>query len=141
MRRFQPRRRSFLYGGAGAALGGAQAPVMSASAPSAQPGSLAARYELADDIVNLENACYGIMARPVAETNKQNINIAAVMTIPAALDFHGRMPPSARAIPGMQILTPDDPGMTGAVTSFRLAGRTSFEDKVALVRAPRTLAA
>jgi selenocysteine lyase/cysteine desulfurase len=39
-----------------------------------------------------------------------------------------------RALPGVQVLTPDDAGMTGAVTSFRLKGRTSFEDNVALAR-------
>ena len=30
-----------------------------------------------------------------------------------------------RDLPGIQVLTPDDPRMHGGITSFRLAGRTS----------------
>ncbi|GGY30614.1 aminotransferase class V-fold PLP-dependent enzyme [Pseudoduganella albidiflava] len=78
------------------------------------------------------------------------VNMAAIMTIPAALKFHGQVPLAERAarlrglrddwvrqvidVPGVQILTPEEPGMSGAVTSFRLRGRTGFEDNVALSR-------
>jgi len=85
-----------------------------------------------------------------ARVNAGTLNVAAVMTIPAALSFHARIPLAARAahlralrdywvgrvrdLPRVQVLTPDDAGMTGAVTSFRLKGKTSFEDNVALAR-------
>lgn len=85
-----------------------------------------------------------------ARVNAGTLNVAAVMTIPGALAFHARIPLAARAahlrglrdywvtrvraLPGVQVLTPDDAGMTGAVTSFRLKGKTSFEDNVALAR-------
>lgn len=85
-----------------------------------------------------------------ARTHPGTLNIAAVMTIPAALDFHETVALreraallrglrdywvlQARTIPGVQILTPDDPGMTGAITSFRLSGHTSLEANVALTR-------
>jgi selenocysteine lyase/cysteine desulfurase len=78
------------------------------------------------------------------------VNMAAIMTIPAALKFHGQIPLAERAarlrglrddwvrqvidVPGVQILTPEEPGMSGAVTSFRLRGRTGFEDNVALAQ-------
>jgi selenocysteine lyase/cysteine desulfurase len=37
-------------------------------------------------------------------------------------------------LPNVQILTPEDPAMYGAITSFRLRGRTSHEDNVALAK-------
>jgi isopenicillin-N epimerase len=98
------------------------------------------------DCGNSEHPATDIRAR----VNAGTLNVAAVMTIPAALAFHGRIPLSARAahlrglrdywatrvrsIPNVQVLTPDDAGMTGAVTSFRLAGKTSMEANVALAR-------
>lgn len=78
------------------------------------------------------------------------VNFAAVMTIPAALRFHARIPLAERSArlrslrdywvervlgePQVQILTPQDPAMYGAVTSFRLKGQASFEANVALSR-------
>jgi selenocysteine lyase/cysteine desulfurase len=63
-------------------------------------------------------------------------NFAAFLTVPAALDFHAALGPAykvarlrylrnrwvsaARDIPGLDILTPDDPGMVGGITSFRI---------------------
>lgn len=77
-------------------------------------------------------------------------NAAAVMTIPAALQFHAQIPLAQRGarlralrdswvsrvrnLPGVQVLTPDEAGMAGAVTSFRLHGRTSFDENADLVR-------
>lgn len=78
------------------------------------------------------------------------VNAAALMTIPAALKLHddigvanrGRRlrtlrnhwVQQLRSDAGVQILTPDEEGSYGAVTSFRLKGRTSFEQNVALAR-------
>lgn len=85
-----------------------------------------------------------------ARVNAGTLNVAAVMTIPKALSFHARIPLAqraahlralrdywverVRALPRVEVLTPDDAGMAGAVTSFRLKGKTSFEDNVALAR-------
>ena len=71
-------------------------------------------------------------------------NFAAVLTVPAALDFHeavgraykaarvrylrDRWVRTAREIRGVDLLTPDDPRMVAAITSFRLAGQTSSAD-------------
>jgi selenocysteine lyase/cysteine desulfurase len=76
-------------------------------------------------------------------------NFATTLTVPAALDFHDaigrahkaarvrylrdRWVTAARAIPGVDILTPDDPRMTAAITSFRLRGRTSGADTQRIV--------
>ena len=85
-----------------------------------------------------------------ARVNAGTLNVAAVMTIPKALSFHARIPLAARAahlrslrdywvekvrgMPQVEVLTPDDAGMAGALTSFRLKGKTAFEDNVALAR-------
>ena len=76
-------------------------------------------------------------------------NFATFLTVPAALDFHAALGPAykvarlrylrdrwvsaARDIPALDILTPDDPGMAGAITSFRFQGRTSPEDNKRIV--------
>jgi selenocysteine lyase/cysteine desulfurase len=75
---------------------------------------------------------------------------AAHLTVPAALAFQAAIGAERRAnrlkalrdrwvrqvidLPGVQILTPEDPGLHGAITSFRLLGRTSHEDNVALAK-------
>ena len=41
---------------------------------------------------------------------------------------------AGRDLPQVQILTPEDPSLYGAITSFRLRGRTSHEDNVALAK-------
>lgn len=85
-----------------------------------------------------------------ARVNAGTLNVAAVMTIPKALSFHARIPLATRAaclralrdhwvtrvreLPRVEVLTPDDAGMAGALTSFRLKDKTSFEDNVALAR-------
>jgi isopenicillin-N epimerase len=71
-------------------------------------------------------------------------NFATMLSVPAALDFHEAVGPAAKAarvrhlrelwvnavrdVPGIEILTPDEPGMCAAITSFRLADRVSKED-------------
>lgn len=98
------------------------------------------------DCGNSEHPATDIRAR----VNAGTLNVAAVMTIPAALAFHARIPLAARAahlrglrdywvtrvrgMPNVQVLTPDEAGMAGAVTSFRIAGKTSMEANVALAR-------
>lgn len=68
-------------------------------------------------------------------------NFAAWATLPAALELHRKIGAktketrlralrnawvaSARAMPGVQILTPDDPTMVAGITSFRLRGMAS----------------
>ncbi|MDP1861463.1 MAG: hypothetical protein Q8K82_22540 [Gemmatimonadaceae bacterium] len=72
------------------------------------------------------------------------------MTIPDALDFQAsigieyksarlrflrdRWAVPARAIAGVDILTPDDPALAGAITSFRLHGRGEREANQAVAR-------
>jgi isopenicillin-N epimerase len=78
------------------------------------------------------------------------VDAAAFMTIPAALRFHGQISLAERSarlrglrdawvhqvreVPNVEILTPDEKGGYGAVTSFRLRGRTTFEANVELAR-------
>ncbi|HSV54984.1 MAG TPA: aminotransferase class V-fold PLP-dependent enzyme [Burkholderiaceae bacterium] len=76
-------------------------------------------------------------------------NFAAFLTLPAALKLHQEIGPRAKALrlrhlrdywvsrvrgfKGMEILTPDEPGMAAGITSFRLAGKTSAADNNAIV--------
>ena len=77
-------------------------------------------------------------------------NFATFLTVPAALDFNdavGRPHKAARlkylrdrwvgalrGTLGLDILAPDDPGMSAAITSFRLGGLTGREENQAVVR-------
>lgn len=77
------------------------------------------------------------------------VNAAALMTIPAALKLHDEIGVAnrgrrlrelrdywvqrVRGLPHLEILTPDEAGSYGAVTSFRLRGHTTFEANTALV--------
>ncbi len=79
------------------------------------------------------------------------MNFAAILTIPDALAFQAsigvahkaarlrylrdRWVGAVRAIPGVNVLTPDEPGMVGAITGFRLHGRGTREANVAITRA------
>lgn len=76
---------------------------------------------------------------------------AAQLTIPAALAFQSaigaarrearlkelrdRWVRPLRELPQVQILTPDEAGSYGAITSFRLRGKTSHAENVALAKA------
>jgi isopenicillin-N epimerase len=76
-------------------------------------------------------------------------NFAAFLTIPAALDFHEAVGPAHKAArirylrdrwvslvrgrDGIDVLTPDEPGMAAGITSFRLRGRTSRQDNDRIV--------
>ena len=75
---------------------------------------------------------------------------AAQLTLPTALAFQAAIGSARRAarlralrdrwvkqvvdLPQVQILTPEDPSLHGAITSFRIRGRTSTEDNVALAK-------
>jgi selenocysteine lyase/cysteine desulfurase len=77
-------------------------------------------------------------------------NFATFLTVPAALDFHDAVGPAfkaarlrylrdrwvqaVRGVRGIDVLTPDDAGMTAAITSFRLNGRISKEDNDRVVK-------
>jgi len=77
------------------------------------------------------------------------VNFATVLTVPTALALHQEIGAVAkqarlrhlrdywvsrvRPFKDIEILTPDEPGMYGAITSFRLAGKTSKADNEAVV--------
>lgn len=76
-------------------------------------------------------------------------NFAAILAIPAAIAFHQEIGTPAknarlrylrdlwvsraRTMKALEILTPDEPGMYGALTSFRFAGKVSKADNDAIV--------
>jgi len=76
---------------------------------------------------------------------------SAQLTVPTALAFQAaiggarrearlralrdRWVHAVRDLPQVQVLTPDDPALYGAITSFRLRGRTSHDENVALAKA------
>lgn len=76
-------------------------------------------------------------------------NFAAFLTIPAALDFHqavgaahkaarlrylrDRWVSAVRGTAAIEVLAPDDPGMSAGITSFRLRGRTTRQDNERVV--------
>ena len=78
------------------------------------------------------------------------LNAAAFLTVPSALAFETRIGldrksarlralrdrwvEPARAIPGIEILTPDEPGLYGAITAFRITGQTSMRANEAIAR-------
>ncbi|HEX7850002.1 MAG TPA: aminotransferase class V-fold PLP-dependent enzyme [Sphingomonas sp.] len=77
-------------------------------------------------------------------------DMAALLTVSDALDFHQRIgvrakqarlghlrdhwAEQARGLPGIEVLTPGDPRMICALTSFRMTGRTSIADNRALAK-------
>ncbi|SFB79588.1 Selenocysteine lyase/Cysteine desulfurase [Polaromonas sp. OV174] len=76
-------------------------------------------------------------------------NFAALLTLPKALALHAEIGPQAKAqrlrylrdywvsrartLKGVDILTPDEPGMVAGITSLRLAGHSTPEQSKALV--------
>ncbi|WP_242675887.1 aminotransferase class V-fold PLP-dependent enzyme [Streptosporangium minutum] len=76
------------------------------------------------------------------------MDVAPILTVGTALDFHevlggpvkqsrlrflrDRWVHQVRDIPDLEILTPEDPAMYGTMTAFRITGRTSEADNVAL---------
>jgi isopenicillin-N epimerase len=96
------------------------------------------------DVSPLEEASPKIDARVHTGT----VNYAAVLAVSDAIATHEHIGPAAKAarlrwlrdrwaeaareIPGVEVLTPNDPALHAGITSFRLAGRTSTADNVAL---------
>jgi len=86
-----------------------------------------------------------------ARVHTGTVDYAAQLTVPAALDFQtaigaprrearlkslrDRWVRPLRGLAQVQILTPDEPDLYGAITSFRLRGRASHEENVALAKA------
>ncbi|WP_433239402.1 aminotransferase class V-fold PLP-dependent enzyme [Streptosporangium sp. CA-135522] len=76
------------------------------------------------------------------------MDVAPILTVDTALDFHDALGAAAkqsrlrflrdrwvhqvRDIPNLEILTPEDPAMYGTITAFRIAGRVSEADNVAI---------
>jgi selenocysteine lyase/cysteine desulfurase len=81
------------------------------------------------------------------------VSFAAALTAPAALDFHDALGPgrkaarlrflrdrwvgAVRGLRGVDILTPDEPGLVAGITSFRLNGWTSSDDNQRLIETLR----
>jgi isopenicillin-N epimerase len=77
-------------------------------------------------------------------------NFANFLTVPAAIDFHMKVGPALKAARlrflrdrwvagvrgphGVDVLTPDDPTMVAAITSFRIKGRITKAENDAVVR-------
>ncbi|TWI64080.1 selenocysteine lyase/cysteine desulfurase [Bradyrhizobium huanghuaihaiense] len=77
------------------------------------------------------------------------VNFATVLTVPTAVELHQQIGAAAkqarlrylrdywvsrsRGFKDLEILTPDEAGLYGAITSFRLAGKTSKADNDAIV--------
>jgi selenocysteine lyase/cysteine desulfurase len=86
----------------------------------------------------------------VARVHTGTVDYAAQLTVPTALAFQAsvgatrrearlkalrdRWVHAVRDLPQVQILTPEDPRLYGAITAFRLRGRVSHEDNVALAK-------
>jgi selenocysteine lyase/cysteine desulfurase len=86
-----------------------------------------------------------------SRTQLGTADVAPVLSVPQALDFHHTLGGSAvkqarlrylrnrwvhqvKHIDNLEILTPDDPEMYGAITSFRVTGRTSEADNTAIAK-------
>ena len=90
------------------------------------------------------------MTRIESRLHTGTTNFATVLTIPDALDFQrqlgierkaarlrylrDRWVHAVRNVPGVQVLTPDDPSLVGAITGFRLHGRGTPAANAALAR-------
>ncbi len=77
-------------------------------------------------------------------------NFAAFLALPAALAFHQRIGTAAkrarllrlrdhwrdavRALPGLQLLGPDEPRLSSAIASFRLSGQVTLEQNIGVAR-------
>ncbi|MEI5687806.1 aminotransferase class V-fold PLP-dependent enzyme [Sphingomonas kyungheensis] len=86
----------------------------------------------------------------MARVHTGTLDYAAWLTVPAALAFQQRIDRAARAarlralrnrwvgqartISGLEVLTPDDPALHGAITSFRLRDQTSPQANAAIAQ-------
>ena len=76
------------------------------------------------------------------------MDVAPILTVPVALDFHDKLGAAVkqarlrylrdrwvhhvRDVTDLEILTPEDPAMYGAITAFRVRGRASEADNIAI---------
>jgi selenocysteine lyase/cysteine desulfurase len=83
-----------------------------------------------------------------ARVHTGTVNFAALLTVPDAIAVHNKIGIAAKAQrllylrdrwaealrdePRIEILTPSDPALHAGITSFRIKGKTSFADNVAL---------
>ncbi|RAK62514.1 aminotransferase class V-fold PLP-dependent enzyme [Phenylobacterium kunshanense] len=86
-----------------------------------------------------------------ARVHTGTVNYAAVLAVSDAIATHEHIGPAAKAarlrwlrdrwaeaardIPGVEVLTPNDPALHAGITSFRVAGRTTTADNVAIRKA------
>lgn len=116
------------------------------------PIGVAALYIRADALDRIDRAHGddGPLERIDSRIHTGTTDFAAVMTVPDALDFQERIGfarkaarlrylrdawvKPAREIAGVDILTPDEPGLVGAITSFRIRGDGSRERNAAIAR-------
>ena len=106
------------------------------------------RHRISDiDVSILEGPSERIDARVHTGT----MNYAAVLGIADALDVHEAIGPAAKAarlsylrnrwaeavrdVPGIEVLTPNDPTLHAGITSFRLAGQTTPAQAIAVKKA------
>ena len=116
------------------------------------PVGVGALYIRADSLDKIDRAHGddGSLQRIESRIHTGTTDFAAVMTVPDALDFQDRIgiprkaarvrylrdawAKPARAIPGVDVLTPDDAGLVGAITSFRLHGNGDRARNAAIAR-------
>jgi selenocysteine lyase/cysteine desulfurase len=116
------------------------------------PVGVAALYIRPDALARIDRAHgdEGPLDRIDSRIHTGTTDFAAIMTVPDALDFQERIGVArkaarlrflrdtwavpARAIAGVDILTPDVPGMVGALTGFRLRGDGSAAGNAALTK-------
>lgn len=103
------------------------------------------------DAIDRAHGDEGPLDRIDSRIHTGTTHFATIMTVPDALDFQEQIGVQykaarlrylrdawvgpARSIVGVDILTPDDPDLVGALTSFRLHGDGSREGNVEIVRA------
>ncbi|XVQ06804.1 aminotransferase class V-fold PLP-dependent enzyme [Spirillospora sp. CA-255316] len=110
-------------------------------------------YIRADRLTDIDRH-YGDRDWPAGDIRSRihtgTVNAAAWLAVPAALDFHDaigaankehrlrylrdRWAQPVRSIPKLQILTPEDPRMYGAITSFRIGGNTTPAQNSAITK-------
>jgi selenocysteine lyase/cysteine desulfurase len=116
------------------------------------PVGVGALYIRADALDRIDRAHGddGPLDRIDSRIHTGTTDFAAVMTVSDALDFQDRIGVArkaarlrylrdawaepARAIAGVDILTPNDPALVGAITSFRLHGDGSRQRNAAIAR-------
>lgn len=116
------------------------------------PVGVAAMYIQTDSLAKIDRAHGddGSLERIDSRIHTGTTDFAAVMTIPDALDFQEQIgvprkaarlrylrdqwAVPARKIAGVDVLTPDDAGLVGAITSFRLHGNGDRAANIAISR-------